>query len=131
MVFDHFEPIVNVSFFDAWYSSLPMENEIFDDILPISFTELWIPFELAQRAINLLKKPLRHQERLGIRQQRHGDLAHHMTRQLCASTGSGLTRTPKAPRASTTSSSGTCLRRSITGVIGESTCRAITLGATR
>jgi D-arabinono-1,4-lactone oxidase len=32
-------------FEDYWYSSLPMDNGIDDKLIPVKFTELWIPFE--------------------------------------------------------------------------------------
>ncbi|WP_224369072.1 D-arabinono-1,4-lactone oxidase [Hyalangium versicolor] len=42
------------SFWDAWYSSLPMDNDVSDFLMPTEFTELWIPLEETQSVMNRL-----------------------------------------------------------------------------
>ncbi|KAF8451470.1 hypothetical protein BDZ91DRAFT_853355 [Kalaharituber pfeilii] len=40
------------SFCDWWWRGLPMDNEISDTILPVSFTELWFPIDKTKAVMN-------------------------------------------------------------------------------
>lgn len=42
-------------FWDFYWRSLPMDNQIRDDLLPTEFTELWIPIEKTAAAMKKLK----------------------------------------------------------------------------
>ncbi|OJH40727.1 D-arabinono-1,4-lactone oxidase [Cystobacter ferrugineus] len=42
-------------FWDYWYSSLPMDNDVSDFLMPTEFTELWIPLEKTQEVMNKLR----------------------------------------------------------------------------
>jgi hypothetical protein len=57
------------SFRDWGWRGLPMDNQASDVLLPTGFTELWIPIQYSQRAMNLLKdyfdEPATAQEALG------------------------------------------------------------------
>ncbi|HEY4325033.1 MAG TPA: D-arabinono-1,4-lactone oxidase [Mucilaginibacter sp.] len=39
-------------FSDVWYTGLPMDNQISDELMPVWFTELWIPIEDSQNVMN-------------------------------------------------------------------------------
>lgn len=43
------------TFWDYWYSGLPMDNQMGDKIMPVWFTELWIPIEQSQSVLNTMK----------------------------------------------------------------------------
>lgn len=42
-------------FFDSWQVGLPMDNPIHERVLPVSFTELWLPMAHAPAAMRALK----------------------------------------------------------------------------
>lgn len=42
------------SFWDSWWRGLPMDNQMDDRLMPVLFTELWIPIEETQRVMNAL-----------------------------------------------------------------------------
>jgi len=50
-------------FCDAWYNALPMDNEVSDTIIPIQFSELWIPLEKTKEVMLAWKE---HVETHGI-----------------------------------------------------------------
>lgn len=50
-------------FWDRYYNSLPMDNQMRDDLMPTEFTELWIPIEKTQQVMNAL---LQHYEKNGL-----------------------------------------------------------------
>ncbi|CAF2961906.1 unnamed protein product [Rotaria sp. Silwood2] len=54
-IFDQLQPIGKQEFFDIYYNSLPMDNHLSFKILPISFTELWIPIEKTKEVMNILR----------------------------------------------------------------------------
>lgn len=39
-------------FSDVWYTGIPMDNQISDELMPIWFTELWIPIEHTHDVMN-------------------------------------------------------------------------------
>jgi hypothetical protein len=41
-------------FYDSWHVGLPMDNPIDDRLLPVTFTEAWLPLENAMPALNAL-----------------------------------------------------------------------------
>jgi len=43
------------TFQDYWYTGLPMDNQMSDKIMPVWFTELWIPIEQSENVMNELK----------------------------------------------------------------------------
>ncbi len=43
-------------FCDVGYTGLPMDNQMYDHLMPVWFTELWIPIEKTQAVMNALKK---------------------------------------------------------------------------
>ncbi|WNG52118.1 FAD-binding protein [Archangium minus] len=49
------EPTGKQKFWDYWYSSLPMDNDVSDFWMPTEFTELWIPIEKTQEVMNKLR----------------------------------------------------------------------------
>lgn len=46
----------NQSFQDYWYGSLPMDNQIDDKLMPVEFTELWIPLDKATQAMAAMRQ---------------------------------------------------------------------------
>jgi hypothetical protein len=50
-------------FYDSWHKGLPMDNPIDDRLLPVTFTEAWIPFDRAIPALTKLREMFR-QKRL-------------------------------------------------------------------
>ncbi len=42
-------------FSDEWHTGLPMDNQMSDKLMPVWFTELWIPIERAQDVMNTLR----------------------------------------------------------------------------
>ncbi|HYH99371.1 D-arabinono-1,4-lactone oxidase [Hyalangium sp.] len=48
------DPTGKQTFWDSWYSSLPMDNDVSDFLMPTEFTELWIPIEKTQAVMNTL-----------------------------------------------------------------------------
>lgn len=44
------------TFCDWWWRALPMDNEISDTIMPVSFTELWFPIDQTQQIMNELNE---------------------------------------------------------------------------
>ncbi len=50
-------------FWDHYYNSLPMDNQMRDDLMPTEFTELWIPIEKTEQVMNAL---LQHYEQNGL-----------------------------------------------------------------
>jgi hypothetical protein len=49
------EPTGTQRFWDTWYGSLPMDNDVSDFLMPTEFTELWIPIEKTQEVMNDLR----------------------------------------------------------------------------
>ncbi|QRN98342.1 FAD-binding protein [Archangium violaceum] len=49
------EPVGTQRFWDNWYGSLPMDNDVSDFLMPTEFTELWIPLEKTQELMNDLR----------------------------------------------------------------------------
>ncbi|HYO57097.1 D-arabinono-1,4-lactone oxidase [Archangium sp.] len=49
------DPVGTQNFWDNWYSSLPMDNDVSDFLMPTEFTELWIPIEKTQEVMNKLR----------------------------------------------------------------------------
>lgn len=43
-------------FCDVGYTGLPMDNQMYDQLMPVWFTELWIPIQRTQEVMNTLKK---------------------------------------------------------------------------
>ena len=43
-------------FCDWWWRALPMDNEISDTIMPVSFTELWFPLDQTEQIMNELNE---------------------------------------------------------------------------
>lgn len=54
-IFEQLAQIGKQEFFDIYYNSLPMDNHLSYKILPISFTELWIPIEKTKDVMNILR----------------------------------------------------------------------------
>ncbi len=55
-----FEPINTAKkppqeFWDVWWNSLPMDNQVSDNLFSFYFTELWIPIEQTQKVMDDLK----------------------------------------------------------------------------
>jgi FAD/FMN-containing dehydrogenase len=48
-------------FKDDWHTGLPMDNPIDDDVLPVTFTELWVPLERGSEALRALRALFREQ----------------------------------------------------------------------
>jgi hypothetical protein len=44
----------NQSFQDVWYNGIPMDNQMSDRLMPVWFTELWIPIEKTQEVMTAL-----------------------------------------------------------------------------
>jgi hypothetical protein len=60
LILDVFEPVDKPEkgpqeFWDYWWSGLCMDNKMNDKIMPVEFTELWIPLEKSQEVMNELK----------------------------------------------------------------------------
>ncbi|RYF67852.1 MAG: hypothetical protein EOO39_20460, partial [Cytophagaceae bacterium] len=53
-------------FQDTWWNGLPMDNQMSDTLFPVWFTELWIPLEQTQDAMNFLKTFYEDPENAGI-----------------------------------------------------------------
>ena len=49
------EPVAGPGFFDWYWRSLCMDNQADDVLLPTEFTEIWIPIQYANQAVNLFK----------------------------------------------------------------------------
>lgn len=43
-------------FQDVWYNGIPMDNQMNDRLMPVWFTELWIPIEQSQNVMTELQK---------------------------------------------------------------------------
>lgn len=44
------------TFLDTWHEGLPMDNPVHDRLLPVQFTELWLPMSQASRALQELER---------------------------------------------------------------------------
>ncbi|HLK29591.1 MAG TPA: D-arabinono-1,4-lactone oxidase [Puia sp.] len=55
LICDLFVSIGTKIFWDYWYSGLPMDDQMGDKIMPVWFTELWIPIEQSQAVMTALK----------------------------------------------------------------------------
>jgi hypothetical protein len=44
----------NQPFQDVWYNGIPMDNQMSDRLMPVWFTELWIPIEKTQEVMTTL-----------------------------------------------------------------------------
>ena len=42
-------------FWDIWYGGLPMDNRVNDRLVPVEFTEIWIPIEKAQLVMQKMR----------------------------------------------------------------------------
>jgi hypothetical protein len=42
-------------FWDNWYKGLPMDNRVNDRLIPVEFTEIWIPIEKAETVMKKLR----------------------------------------------------------------------------
>ncbi|QRK11169.1 FAD-binding protein [Archangium violaceum] len=49
------DPVGKQPFWDYWYRSLPMDNDVSDFLMPTEFTELWIPLDKTQEVMNKLR----------------------------------------------------------------------------
>lgn len=43
-------------FWDIWWHGLPMDNQVNDNLIPVEFTELWIPVSQSQYVMSSLKE---------------------------------------------------------------------------
>jgi hypothetical protein len=49
------EEVQGRSFWDEWWKALPMDNEADDDLMPIEFTELWVPLARTREVMLALR----------------------------------------------------------------------------
>nr|ARK10090.1 hypothetical protein A6C57_06910 [Fibrella sp. ES10-3-2-2] len=54
------------AFSDTWWNGLPMDNQMSDKLFPVWFTELWIPIDQTQAAMNFLRTFYKDPENAGI-----------------------------------------------------------------